>query len=460
MGISAGPKITTDGLVLHIDATNNKSYSGSGITIYNMVTGGIAGTLVNGTSSDIAYKKTFLLDGTNDTIQMPLPSGIVTGSQISLSFWAKWKSVGTTTATIQTLVDNQYQVADNIGFFIQDRPDLGSVLEWSTQPNNTVNRRVYSTQVVGDGSWHHIVGTNDGTYSRLYVDGYETGTAKTSAGIATTQDMLCIGNWAYVYSSPRYLNGNISNFKVYNRALSATEILSDYFSTKNRFFTGENIVTNGLILHVDLSNSNSYSGTGNTVYDISGFGNTFSLINGPTFSRSNGGNMSFDGNNDYLEASSFSGVGKTYFTLNLWFYKPTSWANAYRKLAIIGSSHFTSLYMSEGPGPIFYFGIGLSGSGQIGPEAATMPSLNQWHMATGTWDGSNVKLYIDGVLVGSVAGSGTYPSTFDTSTFKIGYGYGSEYFTGYISKVQLYDRALSATEIMQNFNALRERYNI
>ena len=289
MGISAGPKITTDGLVLHIDATNNKSYSGSGITIFNMVTGGIAGTLVNGTLSDIAYKKTFLLDGTNDTIQMQLPSGIVTGSPISISLWAKWKSVGTSTTTIQTLVDNQYQVADNIGFFIQDRPDLGSVLEWTTQPNNTVNRRVYSTQVVGDGSWHHIVGTNDGTYSRLYVDGYETGTAKTSAGIATTQDMLCIGNWAYVYSSPRYLNGSVSNFKVYNRALSATEILTDYYSTKNRFFPIENIVTNGLVLNVDASKSNSYSGIGNTIYDLSGSGNTGALINGPTFSASNGG---------------------------------------------------------------------------------------------------------------------------------------------------------------------------
>ena len=300
MGISAGPKITTDGLVLHIDSSNTKSYSGSGITILNMVTGGIAGTLVNGSQSDVAYKKTFLLDGTNDTIQMQLPSGIVTGSPITVSLWAKWKSVGTSTTTIQTLVDNQYQVADNIGFFIQDRPDLGSVLEWTTQPNLTVNRRVYSTQVVGDGSWHHIVGTNDGTYSRLYVDGYETGTAKTSAGIATTQDMLSIGNWAYVYSSPRYLNGSVSNFKVYNRALSATEILTDYFSTKNRFFPNENIVRNGLALNYDYSLPTSYVGFGNTINDLSGSGITATLVSGPSYSRTSGGAISFDGSNTYV----------------------------------------------------------------------------------------------------------------------------------------------------------------
>lgn len=455
MGISAGPKITTDGLVLHIDATNTKSYSGSGITIYNMVTGGIAGTLVNGTSSDIAYKKTFLLDGTNDTIQMPLPSGIVTGSQISLSFWAKWKSVGTTTATIQTLVDNQYQVADNIGFFIQDRPDLGSVLEWSTQPNNTVNRRVYSTQVVGDGSWHHIVGTNDGTYSRLYVDGYETGTAKTSAGIATTQDMLCIGNWAYVYSSPRYLNGTISNFKVYNRALSATEILSDYYSTKNRFFPNENIVSNGLVLYFDASKSNSYPGTGNTIYDLSGFGNTGSLVNGPTFSSTNGGNISFDNVNDYISFGTSSSVKPTQLTLACFF-----------KINAINAPNVIVGKQGTGLGAASYALVVQNGnlnfrieSGGIQDASYTFSNTSTYNYAVGTYDGSALKLYLNGALVGtatttvSIVYSDSYP-------LLIGY-YANAFATNMnVGSLKLYNRALSAIEIMQNFNALRERYNI
>ena len=104
-------------------------------------------------------------------ISFAYPEKLNSGYPITLSLWANWTTTGTTTATIQTLVDNNYQTAyqfspGSIGFVIQDRPDLGSVLEWSTQPNLTVNRRVYSTQVVGDGGWHHIVGTNDGTYSQ------------------------------------------------------------------------------------------------------------------------------------------------------------------------------------------------------------------------------------------------------------------------------------------------------
>ena len=457
MGISAGPKITTDGLVLHIDSSNTKSYSGSGITIYNMVTGGIAGTLVNGPVSDVAYKKTFILDGTNDNIQMQLPSGIVTGSQISISLWAKWKSTGTTTATIQTLVDNQYQVADNIGFFIQDRPDLGSVLEWSTQPNNAINRRVYSTQIVGDGSWHHIVGTNDGTYSRLYVDGYETGTAKTSAGIATTQDMLCIGNWAYVYSSPRYLNGSVSNFKVYNRALSSTEILTDYFSTKNRFFPNENIVRNGLVLNIDASKSNSYPGAGNTIYDLSGFGNTGTFVNGPTFSTSNGGSLFFDNVNDYISFGTASSVKPTQLTLACFF-----------KINAIDAVNVISGKQGTGSGAASYAIVVQSGqlhfriSNSSGTEynaSTAFSNTSSYNYAVGTYDGSNLGLYLNGASVGSSSVSISIVYS-DSYPLLMGY-YGNSIPTNMsIGSLKLYNRPLSVTEIQQNFNAMRERYNI
>ena len=455
MGISAGPKITTDGLVLHIDSSNTKSYSGSGITIYNMVTGGIAGTLVNGPVSDVAYKKTFILDGTNDNIQMQLPSGIVTGSQISISLWAKWKSTGTTTATIQTLVDNQYQVADNIGFFIQDRPDLGSVLEWTTQPNNAINRRVYSTQIVGDGSWHHIVGTNDGTYSRLYVDGYETGTAKTSAGIATTQDMLCIGNWAYVYSSPRYLNGSVSNFKVYNRALSSSEILNDYFSTKNRFFPNENIVRNGLVLNIDASKSNSYPGAGNTIYDLSGSGNTGTFVNGPTFSTSNGGSLFFDNVNDYISFGTASSVKPTQLTLACFF-----------KINAINAPNVIVGKQGTGIGAASYALVVQNGklnfrieSGGIQDASYTFSNTSTYNYAVGTYDGSTMKLYLNGALVGTAI---TSVSIIYSDSYPLLMGYYANAFATNMSigSLKLYNRPLSATEIQQNFNAMRERYNL
>ena len=163
---------------------------------------------------------------------MQLPSGIVTGSPITVSLWAKWKSVGTTTATIQTLVDNQYQVADNIGFFIQDRPDLSGVLEWGAQPGNGITRCT-STFVVGDNTWHQITGTNDGATSILYVDGVQSGLARTAAGVGTKQANISLGKWDFLDS--RFLNGNIADFKIYNRALSASEVKQNYHATKKRY---------------------------------------------------------------------------------------------------------------------------------------------------------------------------------------------------------------------------------
>jgi len=235
MSIKVSPRITTDNILAYYDPANRNSYIGSGSTTYSLVAELLVGSLVNGVGFSSLNNGVFTLDGTNDTIQFPLPNNLNTGSQITISFWAKWTTVGTTTATIQTLFDNQYQVAGNIGFFIQDRPDLGGVLEWSTQPNNTIPRRVYSTFVVGDNTWRHIVGTNDGSFSRLYVDGYQTGTAVSSAGIATTQPIIFVGNWGYVYSSPRYMNGSVSEIKIYNRALSASEIYKNYTQTKRRY---------------------------------------------------------------------------------------------------------------------------------------------------------------------------------------------------------------------------------
>ena len=235
MSVKVSPRINSAGLRAYYDPANSRSYSGTGSTTYSLVSDYFSGSLVNGVGFSNSNNGIFTFDGTNDTIQFPIPTTINTGSQITVSFWAKWTTVGTSTTTIQTLFDNQYQVAGNIGFFIQDRPDLGGVLEWSTQPNNTIPRRVYSTFVVGDGTWRNIVGTNDGSFSRLYVDGYETGTAVSSAGIATTQPTIFLGNWGYVFSSPRYLNGSMSEVKIYDRALSASEIYKNYTQTTRRY---------------------------------------------------------------------------------------------------------------------------------------------------------------------------------------------------------------------------------
>jgi len=224
-------------LILEYDATIVASYPGTGTTWYDISGNNYNGTLTNGpvlsstgTSSSIAF------DGTNDYVDIIYPSKLYTGSPITLSLWAKWITTGTTTSTIQTLVDNNYQTAyidgpGSIGFFIQDRPDLGGVLEWGAKPGIGITRCT-STFVVGDGKWHYITATNDGANSVLYIDGAQSGLARTAAGIGDSQPFINLGRWRFTQT--RYLNGNIADFRIYNRALSAYEVKQnfDYYRTR------------------------------------------------------------------------------------------------------------------------------------------------------------------------------------------------------------------------------------
>lgn len=236
MGIEYNNVIITDGLIFTIDAANPRSYTGSGITINGLVAG-LGATLVNGTGFSTFNSGFFSFDGTNDYLNFAYPASLSTGSKITLSLWAKWITTGTTTATIQCLVDNNYQTAyqagpGSIGFVIQDRPDLGKVLEWGASPGSGITR-VTSTFQVGDGTWRHITGTNDGSTSILYIDGVQSGLARTAAGIGDQQPFIGIGRWGFLNN--RFLNGSVSGLMIYNRALSAAEVLQNYNATKGRF---------------------------------------------------------------------------------------------------------------------------------------------------------------------------------------------------------------------------------
>lgn len=236
MGVKAGPRVFTNGLIFDIDAANSRSYSGSGLTVNSLVSG-IGGTLVNGVGFTSSNNGFFSFDGSNDFLLIPYPTQINTGSAITISFWAKWISTGTTSSTIQTLIDNRYQTAyidrpGSIGFVIHDRPDQGKVLEWGASPGAGITRCT-STFQVGDGTWRHITGTNNGSSSVLYIDGIQSGLARTAAGIGDSQPIISIGRWSF--TNDRFLNGNVSGLLIYNQALTAEEVLQNYNATKSRY---------------------------------------------------------------------------------------------------------------------------------------------------------------------------------------------------------------------------------
>jgi len=212
------------------------------------------------------------------------------------------------------------------------------------------------------------------------------------------------------------------------------------------------IVTDGLSVYLDAGNTRSYSGSGTTVYDLSGSGNTSALTNGPTYSSSNLGYFVLDGTNDYINVNSLSNIlSKTAYTKIAYFYVTSfSTANNIVSGGVSGEHAFWLAASNR-----LYGGHNGAWTTVTG---GTILSLNTWYFGAISYSSSTGwKLYLNGREDASSANTTTFNGN---QEILIGaYGSGN-YFTGRISNVQVYNRALSATEIVQNYNATKKRYGL
>ena len=208
--------------------------------------------------------------------------------------------------------------------------------------------------------------------------------------------------------------------------------------------------TDGLVLHLDAANTRSYPGSGNTVYDLSGSGNTSALTNGPTYLSSNLGAFVLDGSNDYILVNSQANIlSKT----------------AYTKIAYIYISNFSTAnnIISGGFSGQHAFWMSSTDKLHAGHNGAwntvvgaTSLSLNTWYFAAVTYsDSTGWKLYLNGREDGTSASTTTFTGN---QEIVIGAYSSSNNFTGRISNIQVYNRALTATEIFQNYHATKGRY--
>jgi len=206
------------------------------------------------------------------------------------------------------------------------------------------------------------------------------------------------------------------------------------------------IVSDGLVFFLDPANRRSYSGTGLTAYGlVSGING--SLVNGVGFSSSNNGSFFFDGTNDYIIFSNSDVMGSVY-TQNIWFKRSNTGLHLLADTgyagAIVYSSKVEFYYTSSSP---FLLSINYNFL------------INRWYMISLVRDSTIKSVYLDGSLIGSVSSSDSY-DTSGTNLYVGSNGGNSEFLNGNIGQVQIYNRALTQQEILQNFNATRFRYGI
>lgn len=220
------------------------------------------------------------------------------------------------------------------------------------------------------------------------------------------------------------------------------------------------IVTDGLVGYWDAGNARSYPGSGTTWTDLSG-----NVLNGTltstTFSSSNGGSLVFDGLNSISDHGTSSTLNlTTALTLDAWIY-PTGWGEGSlgRIIQRTDASELGYILFAGNTG-IYSSGIVyvVNASTSVFTYINNVVALNTWANFTVTHGGGVATIYKNGINIGSANLS---QATTVSSNFYIGNRSAVDRtFQGNIPCVKVYNRALSATEVLQNYNALRGRYGI
>lgn len=380
-------------------------------------------------------------DGSNDTANVDTDD-FDSFEQGSVSAWIK-TSVG---GTIVSYGSRSTQLG-NMSWVCE----VGCRQEWQSNPVAAWGV-VETTTDIRDNQWHFITFVANGSSRvKIYIDGVEQSTTHNGQGsetdwIADTRTVASEPNNLQLGSAIRRIDGaaedynprftgTIDDVRIYNRALTATEITAMYTSGAITF---KQPSKNGLVGHWNFD-----EGRGTSAGDVSGNGNTGTLTNGPVWTSGKvGGGLNFDGSNDYVSMGDVDVSGDA-ITVSAWI-KPDTLSG------FTAPVHKRDAYMFYLNGNVLRPSVftntqyDLTGSIQI--------PLNQWTHIVFTYDGSDIKGYVNGVSDGSTSASGNINDSSYDLRISGEDGTNSYNFDGLLDDVRIYNTALSASEVTNLYN--------
>lgn len=232
MSISRGPKIIKDNLVLYLDAADKNSYVSGSSTWYDLSGNNNTGTLTNGPVFNSTNQGSIVFDGTNDYVNCGSSSALQPSS-ISVCVWLKLSVPLPSQSVTYPLIIDKYDLNSKNGYNLMfDRAN--DKVQWRIFNGSTDFSILLSSanSLIGT-SWKHIVGTFNGSVLNLYLNGQTGSTPITaSTSISYGNETLYLGAYK---GAAHFIAGTISNVQIYNRALTAAEILQNYTAVKGRF---------------------------------------------------------------------------------------------------------------------------------------------------------------------------------------------------------------------------------
>jgi len=229
--------------------------------------------------------------------------------------------------------------------------------------------------------------------------------------------------------------------------------------TTNGFW---NSYTSALLLSLDSGNPSSYSGTGSTWFDISGYGNNATLINSPTYSSSYDGILQFDDASS--EYGTFNDLGSlSQFTVEVWFRLTSSLTGKVSSIVSNEYNSSTALNFSIGTNNSpndynlsvgFYDNIWYSTTGFV-------PQTNVWYQVVGTYDGTTLRQYINGQASGGTINISATPISGGNNRLMRRWDEtlsSGNLIDGDLAIVKIYSQALSSSDILNSYNSTYTRF--
>ena len=313
----------------------------------------------------------------------------------------------------------------------------------------------YGNMDLGGNLWERVVTLGNNT-GRAFSGNHGNGTI-TSSGEADVSGWPAAAGTGW--------RGGAYNSSISTSATSSRASTSNGNNTRDPAAGGRGvrtdptgIVTDGLVLWLDAGTKPSYPGSGSTWTDLSGNRKNGTLVNGPTFSGSNGGVITFNGSNQYGEALGIPISGQVPLTITAWVNVLTNQTGD-RTIFGYGLQQVTlqvaGLYYRNSVANVRFFGWGPDP-----PDYSTgfAKTFNSWEYYTVVYNATNVLVYRNAIADPNGA-----------QARAINWTSGRLFFGGTnldvcsnqnLGMISIYNRALSAAEVLQNFNAQKARFGL
>jgi hypothetical protein len=456
-------------------------------------------------------------NGSTTLLSVPYSSNFDFGSgDFTIEFWMYTSSSGNATKGLMAFSHNASNIAQALWYF----PTASTITFWCS--SNGTSFDVASNVAAGTfalNNWYHVAVSRSGSSIRLFFAGVLQSTVTFGGTLAGTYDRNWIGStvgnghyngllsnirvvkgtalYTANFAPPQAILPAVTNTQLLLNVTSSADFIKDNstsnltvtnvgpatWTTNGPFnqgsttleqrqvndgtlevatqfdeFTGAPIVDSNLILWLDAAQPASYPGTGTTWTDLSGGSRNCTLSATMPFSTLQGGRMEIADTGQASSAATSITIANAH-TVSVWI-QPTVVDSTIRRYFSINTANDTIVIRNDGitgpqPGQLHYYAEigGIFRNVRVSNQVVVDQTAN----FVGTWDGSTMRLYKNGSQVGTLSVSGTL--TGGTSTnYRISSV--TEGMIGNFYQAMVYDRALSAQEVLDNFNAIRGRYGV